>query len=128
MTKKTGGLHLRRDGAHGVVWFTTGALTGGSSDVSRQSLARRIVGSAVVSDEALQGAVERALAEEVGVVRALQQDGAVDDGVLHELTAEHVVDTVFDLLRWVDGDFAFVIDEPNPDDVGVSAQSEDVVT
>jgi hypothetical protein len=24
MTKKTGGLHLRRESAHGVVWFTTG--------------------------------------------------------------------------------------------------------
>ena len=45
MTKKTGGLHLRRSHAHGVVWFTTGSLTGGASDVSRQSLARRVVGS-----------------------------------------------------------------------------------
>src|SRR4051812_9061228 len=128
MTKKTGGLHLRREGAHGVVWFTTGALTGGSSDVSRQSLARRIVGSGLVSDEALQAAVDRAVSDEVGVVRALQQDGALDDGALHELTAEHVIDTVFDLLRWADGDFAFVVDEANPDDVGVSSQSEDVVT
>jgi hypothetical protein len=128
MTKKTGGLHLRRDGAHGVVWFTTGALTGGASDVSRQSLARRVVGAGVVDEDALTAAVDRATQEELGVVRALQQAGAVDEGVLHELTSEHVVDTVFDLLRWADGDFAFVIDEPNPDDIGVSRQVEDVVT
>ncbi len=129
MTKKTGGLHLRRDGAHGVVWLTTGALTGGTSDVTRQALARRLIGSGHVSDEALQAAIDEAAGNEgLGVARALQQAGALDEGVLHDLVAEHVVDTVFDLLRWPDGDFAFVIDEPNPDDVGVSRQVDDIVT
>jgi hypothetical protein len=129
MTKKTGGLHLRRSHAHGVVWFTTGSLTGGASDVARQSLARRVVGSTQVEPDALGRAVEQAAADQnVGVVRALQQAGVIDEGMLHDLVGEHVVDTVFDLLRWPDGDFAFVVDEPNPDDVGVSRQVDDVVT
>jgi hypothetical protein len=129
MTKKTGGLHLRRSHAHGVVWFTTGSVTGGASDVARQSLARRVVGSTQVEPESLQRAVEHAAGDHsVGVVRALQQAGVIDEGVLHDLVGEHVIDTVFDLLRWPDGDFAFVIDEPNPDDVGVSRQVDDVVT
>jgi len=128
MTKKTGGLHLRRSGAHGVVWFTTGALTGGASDVSRQTFARRVVGSGLVADDALAAAIDRSASDEgLGVVRALQQDAAIDEGALHDIGAEHVVDTVFDLLRWPDGDFAFVVDEPNPDDVGVSRQVDDVV-
>jgi len=128
MTKKTGGLHLRRSHAHGVVWFTTGSLTGGASDVSRQSLARRVVGSMNVDADALERAVTESAANEgVGVVRALQQAGVVDEGVLVDLIGEHVVDTVFDLLRWPDGDFAFVVDEVNPDDVGVSRQVDDVV-
>jgi len=128
MTKKTGGLHLRRAGAHGVVWFTTGALTGGASDVNRQTFGRRIVGSGLVDDDALSAAIDRSLAEDgLGVVRALQQAGAVDEGALHDIGAEHVVDTVFDLLRWPDGDFAFVVDEANPDDVGVSRQVDDIV-
>jgi hypothetical protein len=62
------------------------------------------------------------------VVRALQQSAAVDEGALHDLVGEHIIDTVFDLLRWPEGDFAFVIDEPNPDDVGVSRVAEDVVS
>ncbi|MBV9096586.1 MAG: DUF4388 domain-containing protein [Frankiaceae bacterium] len=128
MTKKTGGLHLRRAGAHGVVWFTTGALTGGASDVGRQAFARRVVGSGLVTDDALAAAVDRTVADEsLGVVRALQQAGAVDEGALHDIGGEHVIDTVFDLLRWPDGDFAFVVDEPNPDDVGISRQVDDVV-
>jgi hypothetical protein len=129
MTKKTGGLHLRRSHAHGVVWFTTGSLTGGASDVARQGLARRVVGSTSVEVDALARAVELASSDSgTGVVRALQQAGAVDEGALHDLAGEHIVDTVFDLLRWPDGDFAFVVDEPNPDDVGVSRQVDDVVT
>src|SRR5436190_3134353 len=128
MTKKTGGLHLRRDGAHGVVWLTTGALTGGTSDIGRQLLARRLIGLGQVSDDDLQTAIERASSEEgLGVARALQQAGVVDEGALHDLVTEHVVDTVFDLLRWPDGDFAFSLDEPNPDDVGISRPVDDVV-
>jgi hypothetical protein len=129
MTKKTGGLHLRREGAHGVVWLTTGALTGGASDVNRQSLARRLIGSGNVNDEALQAAIDQAAADDaVGVARAIQQSGALDEGVLHDLVAEHIVDTVFDLLRWPDGEFAFAVDEANPDDVGVSRQVDDIVS
>ena len=128
MTKKTGGLHLRRSHAHGVVWFTTGSLTGGASDVSRQSLARRVVGSMNVDADALERAVTAATADEgLGVVRALQQASVVDEGVLVDIVGEHIVDTVFDLLRWPDGDFAFVVDEVNPDDVGVTRQVDDVV-
>ena len=129
MTKKTGGLHLRRSHAHGVVWFTTGALTGGASDVCRQGLARRVVGSAPVDVEALKAAVQRASDEPgTGVVRALQQAGAVDEAVVHEATAEHIIDTVFYLLRWPEGDFEFVVDEANPDDVGVSRQVDEAVS
>src|SRR3954451_18862408 len=129
MTKKTGGLHLRREGAHGVVWLTTGALTGGASDVTRQALARRLIGSGQVSDGALQSAIDEAASDDsVGVARAIQQAGALDEGVLHDLVAEHIIDTVFDLLRWPDGEFAFAVDETNPDDVGVSRQVEDIVT
>ena len=129
MTKKTGGLHLRREGAHGVVWLTTGAVTGGASDVTRQALARRLIGSGHVSDDALQTAIDQAANDDtVGVARAIQQAGALDEGVLHDLVAEHIIDTVFDLLRWPDGEFAFAVDETNPDDVGVSRQVEDIVT
>jgi hypothetical protein len=128
MTKKTGGLHLRRDGAHGVVWFTTGSVTGGAADITTQSLGRRLVGAGVVDDDALTAAVDRAGEEAIGVGRALQLGGAIDDGLLHDIASEHIVDSVFDLLRWPDGDFAFVIDEPNPDDVGVSRAVEEVVT
>src|SRR3954469_16535753 len=129
MTKKTGGLHLRREGAHGVVWLTTGALTGGTSDVNRQSLARRLIGGGQLTDNDLQSAIDRASNEDgLGVARAVQQSGAMDEGTLHDIVGEHVIDTVFDLLRWTDGEFAFAVDEPNPDDVGISRPVDEIVT
>jgi hypothetical protein len=128
MTKKTGGLHLRRSSAHGAVWFADGMITGGASDLDRQSLARRIAGSGRVTDEALTAAVTHVrLDGDVGVARVLRDADAIDEGVLHSLVTEQITDAVFDLMRWPEGSFAFVLDEPNRDGVGVSCSAEDIV-
>jgi hypothetical protein len=129
MTKKTGGLHLRRPDAHGAVWLADGQLTGGASDLTRASLGRRIAGSGTVDDEALNDAVTRVADDPaVGVARALRDAEDVEDDELQALVAEHIIDTVFDLLRWAEGDFEFVQDEPNADDVGVTRPVDDIVT
>ncbi len=41
--------------------------------------------------------------------------------------AEQATDAVFELLRWDNGAFAFVMDEADPDDLGASLTVEDVV-
>jgi hypothetical protein len=129
MTKKTGGLHLQRSGSHGAIWFADGMLTGGASDLSRQSLGRRIAGSGRVTDEALTAAVTQVrLDPDAGVASVLRDADAVDEGDLHSLVTEQIMDAVFDLMRWSDGAFAFVVDEPNRDGVGVSCRVEDVVS
>jgi hypothetical protein len=127
-TKKDGGLHLAHDGSDGVVFFAGGQVTGASADSSRQPLARRLVGSGTVSDEALVAAVAAATGGEgLGVVRALFDQGVVDSELLRQAATDQAVDAVFDLLRWGEGDFAFVVDEPNPDDVGVTLAVESVL-
>ena len=127
-TKKSGGLHLAHDGSDGVVFFAGGQISGASADSSRQPLARRLVGSGTLTDEALADAVQVALSGEgVGVVRALLDQGAIDAHLLRVAAGDQAVDAVFDLLRWQNGDFAFVMDEANPDDVGVSMAVEAVL-
>jgi hypothetical protein len=128
MTKKTGGLHLRRPTGHGVVWLGDGLIGGGASDLSRMSLGRRLAASGRVSDAHLRAAATRVRESgEVGLARALREAGAIDDGDLHTLICEHIVDTVFDLMRWTEGVFEFVVDEPNHDDVGVARDVDEVV-
>ena len=127
-TRKTGGLHLAHGGSDGVVFFAGGQVTGASADSSRQPLARRLVGSGTVDDDALVAAVGAATSGEgVGVVRALLDQGVLDADLLRRAATEQSVDAVFDLLRWADGDFAFVVDEPNPDDIGVTISVESVL-
>ena len=129
-TKKTGALRISRAGTAGVVFFSTGSVTGASSDTSRQSLGRRLVGTGLVDDDALELAVSAVEDDpaSIGLAKALHDSGAVDDGVLHEHVQEHATDAVFDLLRWTQGEFAFVADQANPDDLGVSLVVEDVIT
>ena len=128
-TKKTGALHLRRGDVHGVVHFAAGSVTGASADQGRQALGRRLVGAGHVSDDALTHAVERAANDPgIGLAKALFEAGAVDETALHTLVSEQAIDSVFDLLRWPEGDFGFVVDEGNPDDLGVSLPVDDVVT
>jgi len=64
----------------------------------------------------------------VGIARALREAAAVDESVLTAAAADHAVDAVFDLLRWSDGDFSFVVDEPNPDDLAAAMSVDDIVT
>lgn len=117
-TKKTGGLHLASGGADGVVYFADGQVTGASADNSRQPLARRLVGGGMVDDDALGAAVEAAAGgEHLGVIRALVEAGAVDADLVRHAATDQTIDAVLDLLRWEDGDFVFVVDEPNPDDI-----------
>lgn len=127
-TKKTGALHLRRGQAHGVVHLRDGAVTGARSDVRRQALGRRIVGAGVVDDEALADAVARVQGDaSLGLARALADSGSLSEEFGRALAAEQATDAVFELLRWPDGEFAFVVDELDPDDLGASLPVEDVV-
>lgn len=127
-TRKTGGLHVRRADAHGVVYFSSGALCGATSDASRQVLARRLVAACEVSADLLSAAVDRAVAEPgMGAARALAELSGVDSEMLRAATLEQVVDSVFDVFRWPDGDFAFSVDEANPDDVGLIIEANEVV-
>lgn len=127
-TKKNGGLHLASGGQDGAVFFTGGQVTGASADSSRQPLARRLIGGGAVDDDALLAAVEKATSPEgSGIAKALLEAGSVQGDVLRQAVTDQAVDAVFDLLTWADGDFAFVLDETNPDDVGVAITVESVV-
>src|SRR4051812_36123557 len=127
-TKKTGTLHLRRQDCHGVVHLREGAVTGGRGDATCQALGRRLVGAGLVSDKDLAHAVELLLdTPGDGPGKTLVARGAVGEAGARRLAAEQAQDAVFELLRWEAGEFAFVMDELDPDDVGATLAVEDVV-
>jgi hypothetical protein len=132
-TGKSGGLLLRRDAdaedgsvdrLEGAVWFRDGRVSGATSDRSRASLVRRVVGSGAVDDNALRQAVARVVSAGGGVARALLESGAVDPDLLRQAADDQTVDAVFDLLRWSEGEFAFDPVASDPDDVGLVIEHE----
>jgi hypothetical protein len=128
-TKKTGTLHLRRETAHGAVHLRDGAVTGARADVSRQELSRRLLGAGLVDDEALAAAAEDLAADEsLSLAQLLAEKAGLDVEQVKAVAAEQATDAVFSLLRWADGEFAFVVDEADPDDLGAALPVEQVVT
>ena len=134
-TKKSGALHLRREAAengrqqHGVVHVRAGRVTGARADVARQELGRRLVGTGLVDDEALAQAAEE-LADEpgMGLARLLAEKADLEADAARKVAGEQITDAVFDLLRWPDGEFAFVMDEADVDDLGAELDVEGLVT
>jgi hypothetical protein len=127
-TKKTGTLHLRREGQHGVVHLRDGSVTGGRGDASCQALGRRLVGAGLVDDETLASAVELVMEHPgAGLAKTLADSGSLDREQLAALASEQAIDAVFELLRWPAGEFAFVVDEGDPDDLGAALSVEEVV-
>jgi hypothetical protein len=132
-TGKTGGLLLRRAAGgdrartEGAVWFRDGRVCGATSDRSRASLVRRVVGSGAVDDNALRQAVARAVSGGGGVARALLEAGSVDPDLLRQAADDQAVDAVFDLLRWREGEFAFDPAATDPDDIGLAVEHERIL-
>jgi hypothetical protein len=127
-TKKTGTLHLRREAAHGAVHLREGAVTGARADVARQELGRRLLGSGLVDDEALAAAAEELAADgSLSLAQLLAEKAGLDVEQVKAVAAEQATDAVFSLLRWSDGEFAFVVDETDPDDLGASVPVDEVV-
>ena len=128
-TKKTGALRLtaKSAGTSGVVHVSDGVVSAAVSDVSRQSLARRVVGAALVGDDALAAAVDRARQDGIGVVRALLDSGALTEEAVLPVARQQVIDAVCDLLRWPEGEFGFFVDQLDADNLPVSVSVEDLV-
>lgn len=132
-TKKTGTLHLHRmrdsdSPLHGAVHLREGAVTGARADVARQELGRRLLGSGLVDDEALAAAAEELANDStLSLAQLLAEKGGLDVEQVKDVATEQATDAVFSLLRWNDGEFAFVVDEKDPDDLGASIPVDEVV-
>lgn len=48
--------------------------------------------------------------------------------MLESVAREQALDAVFDLMRWPDGTFSFVMDDADPDDLEVGLPVDEVVT
>jgi hypothetical protein len=126
-TQKTGGLWLRREGAEAVVHLDGGAISAATLDPQRMGLLRRLVMTGAVDEDAIADAATHAADNGIGLVAALQALDLVAGDELSRLARVMVIDVVFDLLRWPDGDFSFAAEDQPADDVGLRLSTTDAV-
>ncbi len=131
-SRKTGVLRIaREDGATGSVWFREGDVFFASSNWHADPLGERLVKAQRVTPQALKRALEVRKGEGEGGRRLGQiliDEGYITEKVLESFVQEQIQDTIFDLMRWDEGDFDF---EAMPDvveeDIGLTVSIENVV-
>jgi len=127
-TRKTGTLHLRTGQSHGAIHLRDGLVTGARADLSRQELSRRLLGAGLVDDEVLASAAEELAGDPTqSLAQLLATRAELSAETATVLATEQAHDAVFSLLRWPEGEFAFVVDEPDPDDLGAALPVDAVV-
>lgn len=131
-SRKTGVLRIKReDGAEGSVWFRDGDVFFAQSNWHAEPLGERLVRAQRVTEQALDKALkirgeEGDAGRRLGTI--LVDEGYITEKVLEDFVSEQIQDTIFDLMRWDEGDFDFeAMPEVVEEDIGLTVSIENVV-
>lgn len=131
LSKKTGVLRIKRADAEGSIWFRDGEVFFAQSDWNREPLGQRLVNAGRITPSALAKAIEVRSREPEGGRRLgqiLVDEGYITQPVLEAFVQEQIQDTIFDLMRWDEGEFDFeILPEVVEEDIGLSVSIENIV-
>ena len=131
LSGKTGVLRIVAPTAEGSIWFRDGEVFFAQSNWRRDHLGERLVASQRITPAALSRALEiRASEPDDGrrLGRILVDEGYITQQVLESFVQEQIQDTIFDLMRWDEGDFDFeVLPEVVDEDIGLAVSVENIV-
>lgn len=131
LSGKTGVLRIAGEDGEGSIWFREGEVFFAQSNWRKDRLGERLVAAQRITPAALERALELHAAESSSGRRLgeiLVEQGYITQQVLETFVAEQIQDTIFDLMRWDDGDFDFeVLPEPSHEDIGFSVSVENIV-
>jgi hypothetical protein len=106
----------------GSIHLVDGEVSAASADCTRAGLLRQVVAAVPVPASDLVRALEHA-----DPVRALVDSGTVDRDVAQEVSAEHLVDALGEMLAWGQGEFAVWAGEADPGDIGTRVPVDEAV-
>lgn len=131
LSGKTGVLRIAGPEAEGSIWFRDGGVFFAQSNWRREHLGERLVAAQRITPAALARALELRSAEPEGGRRLgeiLVNEGYITPQVLETFVQEQIQDTIFDLMRWDEGDFDFeVLPDVVHEDIGLSVSVENIV-
>lgn len=127
-TKKTGCLHLDRERSVGRVWFKDGEVYYAIASSGRLMLGKRLVGAGLVTTDQVKDALEQQKDRQgTRLGRILLDMGALDEATLKEFVREQIQDSIFDLMRWSDGNFRFEHPIETDEAIGLSVSVENLI-
>lgn len=131
LSGKTGVLRIVGPDAEGSIWFRDGNVFFAQSNWRREQLGERLVAAQRITPAALARALDLRAAEPEGGRRLgeiLVNEGYITQQVLESFVQEQIQDTIFDLMRWDEGDFDFeVLPEVVHEDIGLAVSVENIV-
>ncbi len=131
LSGKTGVLRIVGVEAEGSIWFRDGDVFFAQSNWRREQLGERLVEAQRITPAALARALEIRQTEGDGGRRLgqiLVNEGYITEQVLETFVQEQIQDTIFDIMRWDEGDFDFeVLPEVVNEDIGLSVSVENIV-
>ncbi len=131
LSGKTGVLRIVGTDAEGSIWFRDGDVFFAQSNWRREQLGERLVSAQRITPAALARALEAREAEGEGGRRLgqiLVGEGYITQQVLETFVQEQIQDTIFDLMRWDEGEFDFeVLPEVVHEDIGLAVSVENIV-
>ena len=131
-SRKSGVLRIRRaDHAEGSVWFRDGEVFFAQSNWHSELLGERLVRAQRLTPQALERALAMRASEGEGGRRLgqiLVDEDYITDKVLEVFVSEQIQETIFDLMRWDEGEFDFeATPEIAEEDIGLSVSIENII-
>jgi hypothetical protein len=131
-SRKSGVLHiLRFDGARGSIWFRAGEVYFAQSNWRSDPIGERLVRAQRITPKALERALSlRAEEPENGrrLGEILVAEGYIAPQVIEQFVSEQMQETIFDLMRWDEGEFEFEPITGSPEeDIGLAVSLENVI-
>jgi hypothetical protein len=131
---KTGVLDIvREDGAQGSIYFKDGEVFFATSNWNRDPLGLRLVKARQITQKQLEQALAKQMAATPSEPKPrlgelLVAEEFISDKTLEAFVQEQIQDTIFDLMRWDEGEFEFKpSDVPSEEDIGLSVSIENVI-
>ena len=130
---KSGALHASGPSGEGIVCFSSGRIYFASAASNHEPAGKRLVGAGVISEKQLRQAqglmkIQKRDKADRKLGQILVDEGYLEADVLEGLIADQIVEALFELMRWDEGELRFEPDDACPDaDLGIALPVEQLV-
>jgi hypothetical protein len=131
--KKTGTLHVSRDGSDARICFKDGDVIFAVSAGHKDNLGKRLARAGIISEKQLRQALGlQKIQKKEKAGRRLGQilidEGYVEPSVLEQFILDQISDTLFEVFRWDEGQLRFDADEFCEDeDIGLAVSVDALI-